>query len=65
MTAPTAKMPAVHQNAAVLAACRELRLFLDLTTDRGWQPELYEDWLIRMLTANLLAPAHLDFFAGG
>ena len=33
------------------------RLFLDLTTDRGWQPDLYEDWLTRMLTANLLAPA--------
>ena len=32
------------------------RLFLDLTTDRGWQPGLYEDWLTRMLTANLLAP---------
>ena len=29
-------------------------LFLDLTTDRGWQPDLYEDWLTRMLTANLL-----------
>jgi AcrR family transcriptional regulator len=33
------------------------RLFLDLTTDRGWQPDLYEDWLTRMLTANLLTPA--------
>jgi hypothetical protein len=33
------------------------RLFLDLTTDRGWQPGLYEDWLTRMLTANLLTPA--------
>ena len=32
-------------------------LFLELTTDRGWQPGLYEDWLTRMLTANLLAPA--------
>ena len=32
-------------------------LFLDLTTDRGWQPGLYEDWLTRMLTANLLTPA--------
>jgi AcrR family transcriptional regulator len=32
-------------------------LFLDLTTDRGWPPELYEDWLTRMLTANLLTPA--------
>ena len=33
------------------------RLFLDLTTDRGWQPGLYEDWLTRMLTANLLTDA--------
>jgi AcrR family transcriptional regulator len=33
------------------------RLFLDLTTDRGWQPDQYEDWLTRMLTANLLTPA--------
>ena len=33
------------------------RLFLDLTTDRGWQPGRYEDWLTRMLTANLLTPA--------
>ncbi len=32
------------------------RLYLDLTTDRGWHPGRYEDWLIRMLTANLLAP---------
>jgi AcrR family transcriptional regulator len=32
------------------------RLFLDLTTDRGWQLDRYEDWLIRMLTANLLTP---------
>ena len=32
------------------------RLFLDLTTDRGWQPGQYQDWLIRMLTANLLTP---------
>ena len=32
------------------------RLFLDLTADRGWQPDQYEDWLVRMLTANLLAP---------
>ena len=31
-------------------------LFLDLTTGRGWQPGLYEDWLTRMLTANLLTP---------
>ena len=33
------------------------RLFLDLTTDRGWQPDRYEDWLTGMLTANLLTPA--------
>jgi AcrR family transcriptional regulator len=33
------------------------RLFLDLTADRGWQPDLYEDWLTRMLIANLLTPA--------
>jgi hypothetical protein len=33
------------------------RVFLDLTTDRGWQPGQYEDWLVCMLTANLLAPA--------
>ena len=32
------------------------RVFLDLTADRGWQPARYEDWLTRMLTANLLAP---------
>jgi hypothetical protein len=32
-------------------------LFLDLTTGRGWQSGLYEDWLTRMLTANLLTPA--------
>jgi AcrR family transcriptional regulator len=31
-------------------------LFLDLTTDRGWQPDRYEDWLTRMLAENLLAP---------
>jgi AcrR family transcriptional regulator len=33
------------------------RLFLDLTADRGWQPGRYEDWLTRMLIANLLTPA--------
>jgi hypothetical protein len=33
------------------------RMFLNLTTDRGWQPGQYEDWLTGMLTANLLAPA--------
>jgi len=31
------------------------RLYLDLTTRRGWPPGQYQDWLIRMLTANLLA----------
>ena len=39
------------------------KLFLDLTTDRGWQPDLYEDWLTRMLTATLLTlgvPAAAD-----
>ena len=46
--------------AAAADACWALtgpRLFLDLTTDRGWQPDQYQDWLIRMLTANLLTPA--------
>ena len=46
--------------AAAADACWALtgpRLFLDLTTDRRWQPDLYEDWLTRMLTANLLTPA--------
>ena len=33
------------------------QLFLDLTAGRGWQPGRYEDWLTRMLTANLLTPA--------
>jgi AcrR family transcriptional regulator len=33
------------------------RVFLDLTADRGWHPGQYEDWLTRMLIANLLAPA--------
>jgi AcrR family transcriptional regulator len=28
-------------------------LFLDLTVDRGWEPAQYEDWLTRMLIANL------------
>ena len=45
--------------AAAADACWALtgpRLFLDLTTHRGWQPDLYEDWLTRMLAANLLAP---------
>jgi AcrR family transcriptional regulator len=46
--------------AAAADACWALTgpgLFLDLTTDRGWPPGLYEDWLTRMLTANLLASA--------
>ena len=46
--------------AAAADACWALtgpRLFLDLTTDRGWQPDRYEDWLTGMLTANLLTPA--------
>jgi AcrR family transcriptional regulator len=43
--------------AAAADACWALtgpRLFLDLTADRGWPPSQYEDWLTRMLTANLL-----------
>ena len=32
------------------------RMFLELTTERGWPPGQYEDWLVSMLTANLLAP---------
>ncbi len=32
------------------------RLYLDLTTGRGWPPDRYETWLTRMLTANLLTP---------
>ena len=46
--------------AAAADACWALtgpRLFLDLTASRGWQPAQYEDWLTRMLAANLLAPA--------
>jgi hypothetical protein len=38
------------------------RLFLDLT-DRDWQLDRYEDWLVSMLTANLLtlgAPGAAD-----
>jgi AcrR family transcriptional regulator len=44
--------------AAAADACWALTepgLFLDLTADRGWQPGRYEDWLTRMLIANLLA----------
>jgi AcrR family transcriptional regulator len=46
--------------AAAADACWALtgpRLFLDLATERGWRPDRYEDWLTRMLTANLLTPA--------
>ena len=46
--------------AAAADACWALtgpRLFLDLATERGWRPGQYEDWLARMLTANLLTPA--------
>ena len=46
--------------AAAADACWALsgpRMFLDLTAERGWPPGQYEDWLIRMLGANLLAPA--------
>jgi AcrR family transcriptional regulator len=45
--------------AAAADACWALtgpRLFLDLTAGRGWLPGQYEDWLTRMLTANLLPP---------
>jgi hypothetical protein len=49
-----------RDHATAADACWALtgpRMFLDLTTDRGWQPGQYEDWLTGMLTANLLAPA--------
>jgi AcrR family transcriptional regulator len=45
--------------AAAADACWALsgpRIFLDLTADRGWPPRQYEDWLVNMLTANLLTP---------
>ena len=45
--------------AAAADACWALsgpRMFLELTTERGWPPGQYEDWLVSMLTANLLAP---------
>jgi AcrR family transcriptional regulator len=54
--------------AAAADACWALtgpRLFLDLTTDRGWQPGQYQDWLIRMLTANLLTPCLAETSAAG
>ena len=53
-------LAAGRDQATAADACWALtgpRMFLDLTTDRGWQPGLYEDWLTRMLTANLLTPA--------
>jgi AcrR family transcriptional regulator len=33
------------------------RLYLELTTGRGWEAGLYGNWLVRMLAANLLPPA--------
>jgi AcrR family transcriptional regulator len=33
------------------------RLYLELSTGRGWDAGLYETWLARMLAANLLPPA--------
>jgi AcrR family transcriptional regulator len=48
-----------RDRATAVDACWALtgpRLFLDLTVDRGWQPDQYEDWLTSMLVANLLTP---------
>ena len=56
-------LAAGRDRAAAADACWALtgpRLFLDLTTDRGWPPDHYQDWLTRMLTANLLTPAPRD-----
>src|ERR1700730_194810 len=55
--------------AAAADACWVLtgpRLFLDLTTERGCPPGHYEDWLTRMLTANLFVggPVLPDAYAG-
>jgi AcrR family transcriptional regulator len=53
-------LPPGRDPATAADACWALtgpRLFLDLTTDCGWHPDLYQDWLTRMLTANLLTPA--------
>jgi AcrR family transcriptional regulator len=53
-------LPPGRDPATAADACWALtgpRLFLELTADRGWQPDLYEDWLTRMLIANLLTPA--------
>jgi AcrR family transcriptional regulator len=55
----TQMLAAGCDQATAADACWALtgpRLFLDLTADRGWPPDLYEDWLTRMLTANLLTP---------
>jgi hypothetical protein len=46
--------------AAAADACWALtgpRLFLELSSGRGWEAGLYEEWLARMLIANLLSPA--------
>jgi AcrR family transcriptional regulator len=56
--ADTGLLAAGHDPETAADACWGLtgpRLFLDLTADRGWPPDLYQDWLTRMLTANLLA----------
>ena len=56
----TGLLAAGRDPATAADACWALtgpRVFLDLTADRGWHPGQYEDWLTRMLIANLLAPA--------
>ncbi len=56
--ADTGLLAAGHDPETAADACWGLtgpRLFLDLTADRGWPPDQYQDWLTRMLTANLLA----------
>jgi AcrR family transcriptional regulator len=56
----TGLLAAGRDHATAADACWALtgpRVFLDLTADRGWHPGQYEDWLTRMLIANLLAPA--------
>ena len=55
----TGLLAAGRDPATAADACWALtgpRVFLDLTADRGWHPGQYEDWLVSMLTANLLAP---------
>ena len=55
----TGLLAAGRDPATAADACWALtgpRVFLDLTADRGWQPDRYADWLTRMLPANLLAP---------